>query len=49
MLALLYGCGLRRSETVAPQLADYDQGAVTIRHGKGDKERIVYCPSEPLG
>ena len=44
MLALLYGCGLRRSEAVALQLADYDQGAVTIRHGKGDKERIVYCP-----
>ena len=44
MLVLLYGCGLRRSEAVAVQLADYDAGAVTIRHGKGDKERVVYCP-----
>lgn len=47
MLALLYGCGLRRSEAVAVQLADYDDGAVTIRHGKGDKERVVYC--QPAG
>ena len=45
MLALLYGCGLRRSEAVALQLADYDAGSVTIRHGKGGKERIVYCPA----
>ena len=45
MLALLYGCGLRRSEAVALLLDDYDQGAVTIHHGKGRKERIVYCPA----
>ena len=45
MLALLYGCGLRRSEAVALKLADYNEGAVTIRHGKGRKERIVYVPS----
>ena len=45
MLALLYGCGVRRSEAVAIDLADYDDGAVTIRHGKGRKERIVYCPA----
>ncbi|MCY4481465.1 MAG: tyrosine-type recombinase/integrase [Spirochaetaceae bacterium] len=44
MLALLYGCGLRRSEAVAIGLDDYDSGAVTIRHGKGRKERIVYAP-----
>ena len=44
LLALLYGCGLRRSEAVALQVADYNQatGAVTVRHGKGRKERIVY-------
>ena len=47
MLSLLYGCGLRRSEAVAVQLADYDDGALTIRHGKGDKERVVYC--QPAG
>ena len=44
LLALLYGCGLRRSEAVAVQLADYDAGALTVRHGKGNKERVVYCP-----
>ena len=43
MLALLYGCGLRRSEAVALQLADYDgEGSVKVRTGKGRKERIVY-------
>ena len=45
MLALLYGCGLRRSEAVALQLADYDAGKVTVLHGKGRKERFVYCPA----
>ena len=46
MLALLYGCGLRRSEAVALERDDYHAaGAVTIRHGKGRKERIVYCPA----
>jgi site-specific recombinase XerD len=45
MLALLYGCGLRRSEAVAVQLADYDSGKVTVLRGKGRKERFVYCPA----
>ena len=44
MLALFYGCGLRRSEAVALLLDDYDHGKVTVRSGKGRKERIVYCP-----
>ena len=44
MLALLYGCGLRRSEAVTVQLDNYDQGAVTVT-GKGRKERIVYAPA----
>ena len=47
MLVLLYGCGLRRSEAVAVQLADYDAGAITVRYGKGNKERVVYC--QPAG
>ena len=47
MLALLYGCGLRRSEAVAVQLEHYDQdaGRITIRRGKGRKERNVYAPT----
>ena len=45
MLTLLYGCGLRRSEAVAVQLDDYDDGKVTIRSGKGRKDRSVFCPA----
>ena len=45
MLALLYGCGLRRSEAVTLLLDDYDDGRVTIRSGKGRKDRIVFCPA----
>ena len=49
MLSLLYGCGLRRSEAVSVQLADYDadEGSIIIRYGKGNKERVVY--SQPAG
>ena len=45
LLTLLYGCGMRRSEAVALLLADYDAGALTVRFGKGRKERIVYAPA----
>ena len=45
ILALLYGCGLRRSEAVAIELDSYVDGAVTIHSGKGRKDRIVYPPS----
>jgi integrase/recombinase XerD len=43
LLALLYGGGLRRSEAVAAEVADYDPetGALTVRHGKGDKARVA--------
>jgi site-specific recombinase XerD len=43
ILAVLYGCGLRRSEAAAIELSDYDPaaGSLTIR-GKGRKERLVY-------
>jgi integrase len=45
MLSLLYGGGLRRSEIVALDLADYTQesGALTIRRAKGNKDRTGYA------
>jgi len=43
MLGLLFGCGLRRSEAVSLELADYDDGALRVRAGKGRKERFVYA------
>lgn len=43
LIALLYGCGLRREEIVGLDLADYDPaaGSMTI-HGKRGKERLAY-------
>lgn len=47
ILALLRGAGLRRAEAADLDLADYDpeNGAVTVRSGKGDKDRVVYAPA----
>jgi integrase len=44
MLACGYPGGLRRDEIVRLDLADYDPetGALTCKHGKGNKQRIVY-------
>ena len=43
VIALLYACGLRRSEVVSLDLADYDPAAGTIRVlGKGHKERLCH-------
>ena len=44
IMALLYGAGLRRSEVVALNEEDYqpETGALTIRSGKGNKDRLVY-------
>jgi site-specific recombinase XerD len=44
MLAVLYNCGLRRSELVALALSDYseDEGSLHVRNGTGNKARLVY-------
>lgn len=44
LLAILYGCGLRRSEAVALDLSGYDRTTKDLRvKGKGDKQRLVYA------
>ena len=43
--ALMLGCGLRCSESIAIDMADIDIGAETIAVlGKGNKERTAYLP-----
>lgn len=44
--ALMYGCGLRVAECLAMRVQDIDFGAgiITIRGGKGDKDRTVMLP-----
>ena len=46
LLGVLYGCGLRRAEAVALDVADYykDGSELKIRSGKGNKARAVYLP-----
>lgn len=47
---LLYGCGLRVAEGLALRVKDVDLngGTVTVRSGKGDKDRIVTLPKTLL-
>ncbi len=46
MAALMYGCGLRVSECVRLRIKDIDleQNTLTVRAGKGDKDRITLLP-----
>lgn len=50
LLSACYGGGLRRSEAVALDVADFDPetGAVTVRHGKGNRARVVYATNGGL-
>lgn len=43
IIAVLYGCGLRRDELVKLDLSDYDQTGhvLTVRHGKRNKARQI--------
>ena len=47
LLSVLYGAGLRRSEAVTLDLGnvDPDRGVVTVRSGKGRKDRVTYLPA----
>jgi integrase len=51
LLAVLYGGGLRRAEVVSLDMSDFlpEIGALTVRHGKGDKARIVYLTGGAQG
>jgi len=48
LLALLYGCGIRRAELVALAVEDYRPAGevLVVKHGKGRKEREVPVTSE---
>jgi len=43
IIAIGYVCGLRRAELAGLMLEDYnsDDATLTIRHGKGNKERVI--------
>ena len=49
-LALTYGCGLRRSEAVAVDVADLDlvSGELRVRLGKGRKRRQLNLPPSAM-
>jgi integron integrase len=46
VLRLLYGCGLRISEGLRLRVKDVDftSGSITVRAGKGNKDRVVMLP-----
>jgi integrase/recombinase XerD len=51
MLSLIYSCGLRRGELLNLKPTDIDskRGIITIRQGKGKKDRIVPLSEKILG
>ena len=44
--SLMYGSGLRLMETLRLRVKDidFDYGQITVRHGKGDKDRVTVLP-----
>ncbi|WP_414541712.1 tyrosine-type recombinase/integrase [Nostoc sp. CCY0012] len=50
LITILRGAGLRRSEVVNLDLSDFDENtsALTVRGGKGGKDRTVYLPDSGL-
>ena len=50
ILGVLYTCGMRRAELAGLDLADLniETGAIRIRHGKGNKQRVVYATNGTL-
>jgi len=50
-IALIYACGLRRSELIHLKLRDVDskRKLLIIKGGKGDKDRVVPLPDRMIG
>jgi site-specific recombinase XerD len=48
VLAVLYGCGLRRAELVSLDVADYSNGVLTVM-GKGNRFRLAHVVNEARG
>lgn len=46
LILTLYGTGIRISEALALKPKDVADGQLTIRHGKGDRARIVAMPDD---
>ena len=51
MASLMYGTGLRLLECVELRVKDinFDRGEVTIRNGKGGKDRVTMLPAAMKG
>lgn len=50
LIAILRGTGIRRTEVVKLDLKDFnpETGALEVRRGKGDKDRLVYLPESAI-
>jgi integrase len=48
MVQLAYSCALRVSEVISVQISDISDGYLTVRSGKGRKDRQIPIPEETL-